>query len=279
MKKDLRRHRFMPCTISRKYLLITSDDFGMCHAINIGIVRAMSEGAVTSTTFMAPCPWFAEAAWLARKHHLKAGVHLCLTCEWDLFRWGPLTPAPSLRAPDGGFPQGFPALAESARDEEILREFDAQIARVRAAGLEPTHIDVHMLSADDDRPGVDRFQEHVRATCLKHGLVWIRDRRPGTGLVHLTDQIGSSGLTEAEVWQALKGWSTPGLYHIIAHVAEDMPELAAMCSEGHPARHWASDYRLADLRLLASPATRGLLEKAGFTLVDAPTLLLLRNQD
>jgi chitin disaccharide deacetylase len=264
--------------ISQKYLLITSDDFGMCHAVNAGILRAMLNGVVTSTTLMAPCPWFAEAALLAKKHHLGTGVHLCLTCEWDHFRWGPITHAPSLTASDGGFLTNYPDLVESAKDDEVLREFDTQIARVRAAGTDPTHIDVHMLGGDDARKGVDRFQDLVRITCRKHGLVWIRDYLPDSGLVHLTDQIGSSGLSEDEIWRVLEGWTRPGLYHIIAHAAEDMPELDAICSDEHPSRSWSAPYRVADMHFLTSVSTRHRLEKAGFVLIDALSLLSLINR-
>lgn len=31
-----------------KRLLVTADNFGMCHAINLGTVRAMCEGVVRS---------------------------------------------------------------------------------------------------------------------------------------------------------------------------------------------------------------------------------------
>ena len=261
--------------MSKKYLTITSDDFGMCHAVNLGIVRAMQEGVVTSTTLMAPCPWFPEAVRLTKEHGLKVGVHLCLTCEWDQMRWGPITRAPSLCAPDGYFLTSYPDLIKSAHDEEVALEFDAQIARVRAAGIEPAHADVHMLSGDDSREGITRFQEHVRTACRRNDLVWIRDYQPGSGLVHLTDLAGSSGVPEKEFWLTMQGWTRPGFYHIIAHVAEDMPELKAICTEGHHAAPWSSDYRVADMRLLSSSATRARLEELGFTLVDSPTLLSL----
>jgi predicted glycoside hydrolase/deacetylase ChbG (UPF0249 family) len=44
-----------------KRLLVTADDFGMCHAINAGTARVMREGVVRSSNFLVPCPWFHEA--------------------------------------------------------------------------------------------------------------------------------------------------------------------------------------------------------------------------
>ena len=46
-------------------LLVTTDDFGMCHAINAGTVRAMRDGIAASSNFLVPCPWFNEALGLA----------------------------------------------------------------------------------------------------------------------------------------------------------------------------------------------------------------------
>jgi hypothetical protein len=263
-----------PTAAHRKYLLITSDDFGMCHAINAGITRAMTDGVVTSTTLMAPCPWFPEAVHLAKKHRLQVGVHLCLTCDWDRMRWGPITHAPSLTGPEGYFLSSYPELVQTAKDDEVVNEFEAQIQRVRASGIEPTHIDIHMLACDDEREGVARFKDLLRHTCQKHGLVFIRDYYRDTGYVHLTDQIGSSGLSEDEIWKALEGWAKPGFYHVIGHVAAAAPELETICSEEHPARCWSAPYRLADFVFFTRPSTRDRLAELGFQLVDVPTFLI-----
>ena len=42
----------------RKRLLLTTDDFGMCHAVNAGTLRAMRSGVAASSNFLVPCPWF-----------------------------------------------------------------------------------------------------------------------------------------------------------------------------------------------------------------------------
>src|SRR4051812_48675139 len=109
-----------------KRLLITGDDFGMCHAINTGTVRAMTEGVMRSTTLMAPCPWFAEAVSLAKKHHLPCGVHFTLTCEWDYFRWRPLTAGLTLRDEHGYCPMTIERL-HGAAESEVIEELTAQI--------------------------------------------------------------------------------------------------------------------------------------------------------
>ena len=101
-------------------LVVQSDDFGMCHAVNTGTVAAFLDGIVTQTTMMAPCPWFDEAAALAHEHDIPVGVHLTLTCEWDHLRWRPMTSGGSLVGDDGTFLRTVEdAQAALDRDEAV----------------------------------------------------------------------------------------------------------------------------------------------------------------
>ena len=80
-------------------LILQADDFGMCDAVNDGIVAAFRAGTLTQASVMVPCPRFEGAAALAREHAIPVGVHGTLTCEWDFLRWGPLTNGASLTEP------------------------------------------------------------------------------------------------------------------------------------------------------------------------------------
>ncbi|HPA41308.1 MAG TPA: ChbG/HpnK family deacetylase, partial [Candidatus Hydrogenedentes bacterium] len=51
-----------------RVLIINGDDFGMNHATNVGTLKALKAGGITSATIMAPCPWYLEAAKMARAH-------------------------------------------------------------------------------------------------------------------------------------------------------------------------------------------------------------------
>jgi len=39
-----------------RLLLVNTDDFGMCHAVNEAIIRSLEEGIVGSCSVMVPCP-------------------------------------------------------------------------------------------------------------------------------------------------------------------------------------------------------------------------------
>lgn len=110
-----------------KYLIPNADDFGYTRDVNEGIVHAHREGILTATTLMANGAAFDHAVALAGENPgLDVGVHLVLV---------------------GG--AGLPAsvsslMVEIARGRiAIYDELSAQIRKVLAAGLRPSHLDTH----------------------------------------------------------------------------------------------------------------------------------------
>ncbi|MCC6639955.1 MAG: polysaccharide deacetylase family protein [Deltaproteobacteria bacterium] len=128
--------------------VIHCDDIGMCHAANVGAFEALSNGPATCGSIMVPCPWFEEAAALARANpDADLGVHLTLTAEWMSYRWGPVASrdrVPSLLDADGYLPRTALEVAKNAKPEEVEIELRAQIEKALAAGVDVTHIDSHM---------------------------------------------------------------------------------------------------------------------------------------
>lgn len=246
-----------------KRLLVTTDDFGMCHAINAGTVRAMREGVVRSSNFLVPCPWFHDALALAQRHHLPIGVHLCVTCEWDRLRWGPLTRGASLTDQQGHFFQSFGPLLEQARDEEVLAEYLAQVTRVRQLGFEPTHLDSHMLPAVDQGAGALRLKALIAEVARQTGLRYLYETDSAGKLRYFDAEIEISGEPWPKVWERLASLGD-GTYHLIGHAAEPSPELEALCSPDHPARFWAAPARTQDIAFFTSRSTRERLNDLGF---------------
>lgn len=129
-----------------KRLILNADDFGLTRGVNQGIIRAHREGILTSTTLMATAPEFADACDLAR-----ANPKLGVGCHIVLVGGKALTPAqqiPSLVDADGNLTKALVTFAAKVtagqiRADEIATEVRAQIQKIRAAGIEPTHIDTH----------------------------------------------------------------------------------------------------------------------------------------
>lgn len=247
-----------------KFLLLTNDDFGMCHAVNAGITRAMVDGIATCTNLMAPCPWFFEAVRLTKRFSLPVGVHLCLTNDWNHLRWGPLTRAPSLCDEHGYFHPTYRDLSQRALDHEVLQELDAQIERVLAAGIQPTHLDSHMLGSRMNDPFTTRVKAVIAALCRKYGLIYNYEIDERGELRHFTAESEISGRSEREIWAKLEGWTADGVYHLFGHAAEASPELEHLASIDHPSFLWTSAYRVKDLAWFLSPHTRERIRELGF---------------
>ncbi len=72
------------------------------------------------------------------------GVHLTLNAEYALYRWGPITHAPSLLDGDGGFPRTIEDVWDHADLDEVRRECRAQVERAILWGFDVSHLDAHM---------------------------------------------------------------------------------------------------------------------------------------
>src|SRR4249920_3639730 len=132
-----------------RLVIISCDDLGACHASNVGVYDALREGVATSASLMVPAPWAREAS--AQYRGEDIGVHLTLNAEHELYRWGPITMAPSLLDGEGGFPRTVEDLWEHADLDEVRRECRAQVERAIVWGFDVSHLTSH-LSAMTLRP-------------------------------------------------------------------------------------------------------------------------------
>src|SRR6267143_890369 len=74
-----------------KLLIVHADDLGMAHSINVASIKGLESGLVSSASIMIPCSWLPEISAYARTHpEADIGLHLTLTSEWSLYRWGPV---------------------------------------------------------------------------------------------------------------------------------------------------------------------------------------------
>jgi len=128
-----------------KRLIVNADDFGYARGVTDGIVEAHQRGIVTSTTVMANMPDAERACRMALDlPNLSVGIHFTLT------QFVPVLPArdvPSLVDASGHFLSSECVMRRAMRFEmnfeEIVAELSAQVERVLAWGLRPTHFDSH----------------------------------------------------------------------------------------------------------------------------------------
>lgn len=127
-----------------RLVIISCDDLGSCHGATEGVYQAIRNGVATCASIMVPAPWARYAA--DQYDGEDIGVHLTLNAEHPLYRWGPLTHAPSLLSGEGGFPRSVDDLWEHADSTEVLRECRAQIERALAWGIDVSHLAPHLTS-------------------------------------------------------------------------------------------------------------------------------------
>jgi hopanoid biosynthesis associated protein HpnK len=129
-----------------KTVVINADDFGLCEGVNKGIVKAHTEGVLTSATIMANMPTASEAVEIAKNlPSLGVGVHLNITDG------KPLSKEPCVKYlldSQGEFRRSAGKLAlisivSSTTRKAIEAEFSAQIQWAINNGIQPTHLDSH----------------------------------------------------------------------------------------------------------------------------------------
>jgi predicted glycoside hydrolase/deacetylase ChbG (UPF0249 family) len=206
-----------------KNLIVNADDLGWTEGVNRGIAEAHRRGLVTSTSLLANGLAFASALAVRREQpELGIGVHLNLSD-------GPPTAEASRVAAllnQAGQLEGGPEslllriAGRKLRLAEVEREWDAQIAKVKAAGISPTHLDghkhVHML------PGL--FEVALRLA-KKHGVSAIRIAHEESRLRRLL----SSGAGRRNGIQLKQGLQARGL-KLLARDARKMAERAGIAS-------------------------------------------------
>lgn len=125
-----------------RLVILVCEGLGSFNAANLGIESATGDGVATSARLQVPCPWARGAA--AAHRGGDVGVSVTVNAEYDIYRWGPITQAPSLHDGDGGFPRTAEDLGEHADVDEIRREGRAQIDRSILWGFDPTHLASHL---------------------------------------------------------------------------------------------------------------------------------------
>jgi predicted glycoside hydrolase/deacetylase ChbG (UPF0249 family) len=265
----------------RKQLVVNADDFGFTPDVNEGIVEAHREGILTATTLMANGAAFEDAIRCAGQvPTLDIGCHLVLIGGFSLVTGKPL---PST------VPQLLAALAR--RDIRPYDELAAQVRKIVAAGIRPTHLDTHKHTHLAP-PVLDAVARLGR----EFGIPWVR--RPFDlplnslrGAVPRLKRLTSDALGvmrrrfhrvlsahDCRTTDHFAGFQITGRFHtgelvqLFAVLPEGSTEL--MCHPGRcgdalrNARTRLKQSREDELRALTAPEVREALDRNGIELVN-----------
>lgn len=251
-----------------RLLLVNCDDLGSTHSANVGVYECLRQGLATSATLMVPCPWSREAA--ARYRGEDVGVHLTLNSEWDEYRWGPITHAPSLVDGDGGFPRTVEEVFDHADLDEVRRECRTQIERAILWGFDVSHLDSHMGPLQLRPEFFDVYLELAVDFGLPLRLSEASSERAigfpfrrlaaEEGVVFPDRFVHLPGAGVRESLEKVLSDLRPGVTEVLAHPAVDSDELRAASPD------WSR--RVDDhAALTRDQAMRSLIERVGAVLI------------
>ncbi|MDQ6618004.1 MAG: polysaccharide deacetylase family protein [Actinomycetota bacterium] len=257
--------RFRP---GAQLLIVACDDLGLSHASNVGVYDALRGGMATTAGLMVPAPWAREAA--ASYRGEDVGVHLTLNAEYDLYRWGPITQAPSLLDGDGGFPRTLDDLWDHADVDEVRRECRAQIERAILWGFDVSHLSSH-LGALEFRPeffdvalelaAEFRLPLRLSSASAERSVGFpFRQLAAEEGVCAPDHLVRSRNRPGRVALDRLLGDISPGVTEVVLRPAVDTGELRALAPD------WASLVDDHDVVTIGQ-SLRALADRAGVTLI------------
>jgi hypothetical protein len=262
-----------------KLLIVHADDLGMAHSINVASIKGLESGLVSSASIMIPCPWLPEIAAYARTHpDADLGLHLTLTSEWTHYRWGPVLAkerVPSLFDSNGYLYLTETEAAAHIDPKQAEMEIRAQIARAKALGIQPTHLDSHMGTLYQNQALFETLFRvaHDNKLLIRVSKEWFASA-PFLPSLLGPDDVVVNGVISIEPSVTAEGWSKfytdaitnlqPGITEMIVHLAYDNEEMRGMTFD-HP--NWGSEWRQRDFQFVTSEAFRKLLQENNVKLI------------
>ncbi len=131
---------------SRRFLIVTADDFGLHGAVNEAVARACTSGILTAASLMVGAPAAHEAVRLARElPGLRVGLHVVLADGPSVLpRWRiPALVDAAGRFGDRMVTDGFRYFALPAVRRQLESEIRAQFEAFARTGLELDHVNAH----------------------------------------------------------------------------------------------------------------------------------------
>lgn len=132
--------------MTARRLIINADDFGLTRGVDRAIAEAHAKGMVTSATLMACGQAFDDAVAAARANpKLGVGCHVVLLDGLPVLDPEKLSSLCNGRREFGSslMPFALAAMRGKLKRDEIGTEVEAQIKKLRGAGIEVTHLDSH----------------------------------------------------------------------------------------------------------------------------------------
>ena len=265
---------------SDKVVIFHIDDIGFSHASNLASFKCLDLGVASCGSIITPAPWFLEAASICKNNpKYDIGVHLTLTCEYELYRWRALSsvdPKTGLLDSEKSLWRTSEEAIENVTVEAAEIEMRSQIQMALDNGIDVTHIDSHMGTVMNPKflpsylklarefniaaflPKLNR-EELIDLGLGEHADVYLKMfaslEEKGTPLLNhvILDTMGPH-LNKVEYYCNRFAEIKPGLTHFLFHPAKMSPELKAIAPD-------SASWRDLDFGAFTNPQIKECVEK------------------
>lgn len=284
--KDLTLIEKLGFDASDKVVIFHADDIGFSHASNVASFECLDFGIASCGAVIVPAPWFLEATAICKKNpKYDIGVHLTLTCEYDLYRWRALS---SLDF-ESGLLDSERSLWRTAEEaiknvtpEAAENEMRTQLQIALDNGMDITHMDAHMGSVLDPKFIMSYLKLAQEFQVVAFLPKVTREQLISLGLGHYADfylkvfsKLEASGIpfldnividTGGEHSDKIEYYCKqiaeikPGLTHFIFHPAKISSELKAITPD-------SAVWRNQDYEAFISPKIKECVEKHDINII------------
>jgi len=240
-----------------KVVIFHIDDMGFSHASNVASFECLDFGIASCGAIITTAPWFLEVASIYKnipKYDL--GVHLTLTCEYELYRWRALSstdPKTGLLDSESSLWRTSEEAITNVTPEAAEIELRSQIQMALDNGIDVTHVDPHMgtivnpkfirsyinLAKEFQIPGL--FPKVNREIMIARGLKdYIKIFEKILSIIeswgfplidHIIIDTGGEQPDKIDYYCKLIREIEPGLTHFLFHPAKMSSELRAITSD------------------------------------------------
>ena len=130
-----------------KLLVIHADDLGLEESVNLTSFESLKKNTVTSASVIMNTEKIDEVANFSKLNPtLDLGVHLTVTSEWKINKWGGILndkDIPSMLNNNNHFYWNKRKFTKFSDLEEVRNELQAQIDLAASMGINVSHIDSH----------------------------------------------------------------------------------------------------------------------------------------
>ncbi len=237
-----------------KVVIFHIDDMGFSHASNVASFECLDFGIASCGAIITTAPWFLEVASIYKNNpKYDLGVHLTLTCEYELYRWRALSstdPKTGLLDSENSLWRTSEEAIANVTPDAAEIELRSQIQMALDNGIDVTHVDPHMgtivnpkfirsyinLAKEFQIPGL--FPKVNREIMIARGLKdYIKIFEKILSIIeswgfplidHIIIDTGGEQPDKIDYYCKLIREIEPGLTHFLFHPAKMSSELRAI---------------------------------------------------